>query len=201
MQRLFHHPFYAGWGVSDRFGIKIGEVKGQWEPIITSEEFERGKAILPKHGNYKRNFQKQFYLLRNLLWVQVGDKKHKMFGSTPSGKCKSYSYYLTHTKIEGCKFRIQTKFVDAHPSYYIHGTGLMEGGSFVWLNEKTAVVSIGHRSNHEGARQLGEVLKTMGVELLCVDNTGYGLHIDGSFVMVKPDLAVSLADSGNHWSQ
>ena len=73
----------------------------------------------------------------------------------------------------------------------IHGTGLMEGGSFLWLNEKTAAVSIGHRSNHEGARQLGEVLKTLGVELLYVDNTGYGLHIDGSLVMLKPDLAVA----------
>ncbi|TES93302.1 MAG: amidinotransferase, partial [Anaerolineales bacterium] len=73
----------------------------------------------------------------------------------------------------------------------IHGTGLMEGGSFLWLNEKTAAVSIGHRSNHEGVRQLGEVLKTLGVELLCVDNTGYGLHIDGSLVMLKPDLAVA----------
>jgi N-dimethylarginine dimethylaminohydrolase len=73
----------------------------------------------------------------------------------------------------------------------IHGRGLLEGGSFLWLNEKTAAVSIGHRSNHEGARQLGEVLNTLGVELLCVDNTGYGLHIDGSLVMVKPDLAVA----------
>ena len=73
----------------------------------------------------------------------------------------------------------------------IHGTGLMEGGSFMWLNEKTAAVSIGHRSNPEGARQLGEVLKTLGVELLWVENTGYGLHIDGSIVMVKPDLAVA----------
>jgi len=74
----------------------------------------------------------------------------------------------------------------------IHGTGLMEGGSFLWLNEKTAAVSIGHRSNHEGTRQLEEVLKTLGVELLCIDNTGYGLHIDGSLVMLKPDLAVAV---------
>ncbi len=67
----------------------------------------------------------------------------------------------------------------------------MEGGSFLWLNETTAAVSIGHRSNHEGARQLSEVLKTLGVELLLVDNTGYGLHIDGSLVMLKPDLAMA----------
>jgi N-dimethylarginine dimethylaminohydrolase len=36
----------------------------------------------------------------------------------------------------------------------IHGAGLMEGGSFVWLNSRTALVSVGHRSNAEGARQL-----------------------------------------------
>ena len=67
----------------------------------------------------------------------------------------------------------------------------MEGGSFVWLNSRTAVVSVGHRSNAEGARQLGEVLKTFGVKLLCVDNTGFGLHIDRSFVMVSTDLALA----------
>lgn len=81
----------------------------------------------------------------------------------------------------------------------IHGTGLMEGGSFLWLNENTAAVSIGHRSNHEGARQLREVLNTLGVELLCVDNTGYGLHIDGSLVMLKPDLAVAFVQDLPWW--
>ncbi len=49
----------------------------------------------------------------------------------------------------------------------IHDTGLMEGGSFLWLNDQTAVVSIGHRSNSKGARQLEEVLNTLGVELIC----------------------------------
>jgi N-dimethylarginine dimethylaminohydrolase len=73
----------------------------------------------------------------------------------------------------------------------IHGTGLMEGGSFLWLNEKTAVLAVGHRSNPEGARQLAEVLSTMGVELLCVDNRGYGLHIDGDMVMVDVDKALA----------
>jgi N-dimethylarginine dimethylaminohydrolase len=81
----------------------------------------------------------------------------------------------------------------------IHGSGLMEGGSFLWLNEKTAAVSIGHRSNQEGARQLGEVLSTLGVELLCVDNTGYGLHIDGSLVMLTPELAVAFVSELPWW--
>lgn len=81
----------------------------------------------------------------------------------------------------------------------IHGRGLMEGGSFVWLNPQTAVVAIGHRCNQEGARQLGEVMKTLGVELLCVDNTGYDLHIDGSFVMVSDDLALAFIQHLPWW--
>ena len=81
----------------------------------------------------------------------------------------------------------------------IHGTGLMEGGSYLWLNPETAVVSIGHRCNAEGARQVGEVLQTLGVELLCVDNMGYGLHIDGSFVMVNPDLALAFVQDLPWW--
>jgi N-dimethylarginine dimethylaminohydrolase len=81
----------------------------------------------------------------------------------------------------------------------IHGSGLMEGGSFLWLNDHTAVVSVGQRSNAEGARQLGEVLKTLGVELVCVDNTGYGLHIDGSIVMVDVDKALVFVQDLPWW--
>ena len=81
----------------------------------------------------------------------------------------------------------------------IHSTGLMEGGSFLWLNDHTAVVSVGQRSNVEGARQLAEVLKTLGVELVCVDNTGYGLHIDGSIVMVDVDKALVFVQDLPWW--
>lgn len=35
-QRIFHNPFYAGWAVSEKYGIALGEVRGQWEPIVTS---------------------------------------------------------------------------------------------------------------------------------------------------------------------
>jgi N-dimethylarginine dimethylaminohydrolase len=81
----------------------------------------------------------------------------------------------------------------------IHGTGLMEGGSFMWLNAQTAAVSLGHRSNEEGIRQLAEVLDTQGVELLCVDNLVYGLHIDGKLVMVDSDLAVGFIHQLPWW--
>jgi N-dimethylarginine dimethylaminohydrolase len=72
----------------------------------------------------------------------------------------------------------------------IHGTGVLEGGSFAWLNERTAVVGIGSRTNLEGARQLEDVLRTQGVELVRVELPGYRQHLDGLLVMVDVDTAL-----------
>lgn len=73
----------------------------------------------------------------------------------------------------------------------VSGTGVFEGGSFAWLNKKTAVVGLSSRVNDEGARQVEEVLRSQGVELIKITLTGYRLHIDGLFVMIAPDLAIA----------
>jgi N-dimethylarginine dimethylaminohydrolase len=72
----------------------------------------------------------------------------------------------------------------------IHGTGIVEGGSFAWINARTAVLGLSARVNEEGARQVEEVLRVHGVELLRVHLTGYRLHIDGLFLMLASDLAL-----------
>ena len=72
----------------------------------------------------------------------------------------------------------------------ISGTGVMEGGSFAWINERAAAIGVGVRVNREGASQVGEVLKRQGVELLIVELTGYDIHLDVSFLMVAKDLAL-----------
>ncbi|MEP7173502.1 MAG: arginine deiminase family protein, partial [Aestuariivirga sp.] len=72
----------------------------------------------------------------------------------------------------------------------LSGSALMEGGSFAWINERTAVIGCGIRVNREGAEQVGEVLKRQGVDLLIIDLFGYDLHIDGSFQMIGKDLAI-----------
>jgi N-dimethylarginine dimethylaminohydrolase len=71
----------------------------------------------------------------------------------------------------------------------ISGTGLLEGGSFAFITTKVAVVGLSSRVDEEGARQIEEVLRTQGVELLRVHLTGYRLHIDGMFVMIDHDTA------------
>ena len=72
----------------------------------------------------------------------------------------------------------------------IHGSGIMEGGSFVWLNQHTAVVGRSNQVNEAGARQVEDVLREQGVELLRVDLTGYRLHIAGCIVIVEVDTAI-----------
>jgi N-dimethylarginine dimethylaminohydrolase len=72
----------------------------------------------------------------------------------------------------------------------IHSTGMLEGGSFAWINPNTAVVGRSIRINNEAIEQLNDVLKRQGVDLLVVDLNGYTIHIDGSFVMVDKNLAL-----------
>lgn len=72
----------------------------------------------------------------------------------------------------------------------IHGRAIFEGGSFLWLNEQTAVVGLSTRVNEEGTDQIEEVLRAQGVELLRVYLTGYRQHIDGVMVMIDVDTAL-----------
>lgn len=121
LHKLFHNPFYAGWVTSERFNIKLGEVRGNWEPVVSTEQFHRGVQILHKHDKEKSRVKKHIYLLRGLLWVRAGGKRLKMYGSTPTGKYKSYSYYITHAKIEGEKLHIPCKVVDAQIPNWLAG--------------------------------------------------------------------------------
>lgn len=72
----------------------------------------------------------------------------------------------------------------------IHGTGLLEGGNFGYLDSKHAYIGQSSRTNNEGIRQVQEVLKVSGIELVVVPVTGYGMHIDGAFNMITEDTAL-----------
>lgn len=72
----------------------------------------------------------------------------------------------------------------------VHGTGIFEGGSFTFINERTAAIGLSSRVNEEGTRQVEEVLRAQGVELLRVHLAGYRIHLDGDFVMIDADCAI-----------
>lgn len=81
----------------------------------------------------------------------------------------------------------------------IHGTGLLEGGSFVKLTPELAAYGTSFRCNAEGARQLREVLDVLGIELLVMPMGGYSIHIDGHIGMVDVDKALVDAPGLPHW--
>jgi N-dimethylarginine dimethylaminohydrolase len=72
----------------------------------------------------------------------------------------------------------------------LHGTALMEGGSFAWLNSQTAVIARSICVNDEGCDQVEQVLNAQGVELLRIDMTGYDIHIDGALTMIDVNVAI-----------
>ena len=119
LHEIFHNPFYAGWLVSEKFGIKMGEVRGNWEPTVTPEEFERGIAILHKHDDQKSRLKRHVYLLRDLLWVQTNNKRLKMYGSTPSGRSQSYAYYITQAVVDDKKIRFRCEYKDSQIADWI----------------------------------------------------------------------------------
>ena len=82
---IFHNWMYAGWVVSDKAGIQPKQIRGNWEPIITTEEFERGLAILAKRNQHRVVRRKHHYLLTNLVYVELpSEELIKLTGSTPN---------------------------------------------------------------------------------------------------------------------
>jgi DNA invertase Pin-like site-specific DNA recombinase len=112
LDKIFHNAFYAGWGVSKRFGIAYGDVRGSWDPIVSSEEFKRGIEILHSHDREKSRSKHRFYLLRGLLWLETGRTLHRMYVSTPRGKKNYYGYYLTHARPGGKQVHLLCDQID-----------------------------------------------------------------------------------------
>jgi hypothetical protein len=63
-------------------------------------------------------------LLRGVLWLEESGKKYRMFGSTPSGYSKSYSYYVTRTEVNGKKIHIPCEIVDKQIPDWIKSIGI-----------------------------------------------------------------------------
>jgi len=88
--------------------------------------------------------------------------------------------------------------------YTVHGKGVFEASNLWFLNEKTAIIATGLRTNMEGVNQVSHILRMAGVEEIHIAHLpGYlqrreyqvggssGIfHLDMTFGMVDEDLAV-----------
>lgn len=70
----FHNWTYAGWIVNAQAGILPKTLKGNWDPIVTTEEFEHGLAILSRRSQHKLAKRTHDYLLRGLIFLQASAK-------------------------------------------------------------------------------------------------------------------------------
>ncbi len=80
---IFHNWFYAGWVVSDKAEIPPKTVRGQWQPIISTEEFEQGFDILARRSRHRVVKRKYDYLLKGMIYVELPNetKTVKLTGS------------------------------------------------------------------------------------------------------------------------
>ncbi len=81
----------------------------------------------------------------------------------------------------------------------IHGDGLMEGGSFCLLNNKTAAIALSARGNTCAVRQIRSVLDILGIEIIEIPLVGFSMHIDGAIVMVDHDKAIINIERLPYW--
>lgn len=83
LSNIFHNWTYAGWVVSPKNGIAPKTLRGNWEPIITTEEFERGQDILTRRNQHRMVRRKQDYLLASLVYYRYSNGKlRRLSGST-----------------------------------------------------------------------------------------------------------------------
>jgi len=98
LSRAFHNWFYAGWVVIENEWANIPPktVRGQWEPIVTTDEFELGLSILARR-NHKPTPQKHtFYLLQGLVYLEEdGGRLTRLTCSRPNRKrtANGVAYY------------------------------------------------------------------------------------------------------------
>lgn len=83
LYNIFHNWTYAGWVVSLKNDVLPKTSRGNWEPIVTTEEFERGQDILARRNAHRTVCCKQFYLLTGLVFYSQPDGKlRRLSGST-----------------------------------------------------------------------------------------------------------------------
>lgn len=100
---IYHNWTFAGWIVSERHNIPPKTKRGNWEPIVSTEEFERGLAILERRNRNRIARRRHTYLLKGMIYLtadpkdptQPGDKLYRMVGSAsnPGRKGGGTSHY------------------------------------------------------------------------------------------------------------
>ena len=72
----------------------------------------------------------------------------------------------------------------------VHRNGTFEGADAVWIDENTALVATGLRTNEAGADQVTWALQNIGAEVVRVDLPFGSMHLMGTLRLAGPGVAV-----------
>lgn len=84
LSSMIHNWAYAGWLTSQAGNLPPKTIRGDWEPIVTTEEFERCQEILAKRNQFRIARRKHDYLLKGMIYLDRGHTQGlvKLTGST-----------------------------------------------------------------------------------------------------------------------
>ncbi len=122
LSKVFHNWTYAGWVVAETEWINIPPktIRGDWEPMVSTEDFERGLEILARRHNLPMPTRKHFYLLQGLVYLEYEYQKlRKLTCSTPNANRVrgGIAYYC----ISGTAINLLCSVVDAQIADHLRG--------------------------------------------------------------------------------
>ena len=128
LSRVFHNWFYAGWVDvhNDWVSIPPKTVRGQWEPVVSTEEFEKGLAILERRSRTNPHKSRNFYLLTSLVFLQRNDGSlTRLMGSTTNASRKNggTAYYCAQGNMPA---NILCRKVDENVHQHLHAIQIDE---------------------------------------------------------------------------
>jgi DNA invertase Pin-like site-specific DNA recombinase len=109
---MFRNWTYAGWVTSKSNNVPPKTIRGDWEAIVTTEEFEQGLAIINKRNRKRVPNRKHDYLLRGLVYyrdAEQGCDIRLTCSTANSGRSNGGTAYY---RIAGRNVRFLCKHID-----------------------------------------------------------------------------------------
>lgn len=107
LSNTFHNWTYAGWVVSLKNNIPPKTIRGNWEPLVATEEFERGLEILARRSQNRDARRRQDYLLKGMIFYSrgAGSSFVRLTGSTSNaGRTNGGTPYYRVANAGGVSF-------------------------------------------------------------------------------------------------
>lgn len=118
---IFHNWTYAGWVTSKKNNVPPKTIRGNWEALVTTEEFELGLAILDKRNQKRTPNRKHDYLLRGLVYyrdIEIGDETRLTCSTVNASRSNGGTSYY---RIAGRKVRFLCRDIDSQiPDQLLH---------------------------------------------------------------------------------